>query len=351
MDIGLHKIKDALELFAQIKPNLTINIYKMALVSHNSYIGSAKRLLFRENRFKTIETIERIVDSAIVNLPREIDLLILLKNAKNGINNLKHTYYDDDEMKERINSCVTRIDNVCTRFENRLMTSIEQISDELKSRVNVHEYDNLILVRQTPILTPKTPSTPINLLSPKDTPQETPIYTPKDTAPPTPASTPTRDLSPIKNTNEENWDVNLIKNRNEENWHLSPIKNRNEENWDPIKNRNEENWDLNSRKNRNEERRDEYDKKKHLMENPFQMKNIFNKPFPKISNNFSFTDPTVSMALKLGPIFQSPFLKTQLSTILQKKNQVPNSFRPMFTKIQNSDLNQSIKSHLSIDID
>jgi hypothetical protein len=208
----MDKLGRDLDVLAQIAPNCTLNIKTMTPIKHHSWIGATKRLLFRENRDKTITTIEEIVDMAISNLPRDIDLLFRLKRARSGLVHLKETYSDDDTIKTRLDSCLTRLDNVTTRFERRLITSIEEIPDllsrELVTSANEHEYDNLVLVRQTPITSQgtsqpasqpnsknETPTrTPIDARTPID--QRTPLRTPTETPPPTPPSTPTRHSSP-----------------------------------------------------------------------------------------------------------------------------------------------------------
>jgi len=346
MEIGIQKLREHLELLSKITPNHTLNVTTMTIVPHNTYMGAAKRLWFRENREKTIDTIEKIIDTAIVNLPREFDLFILIKNAKNGIHNLKETYGNDQDIKLRIESCLTRIDNVCTRFEHRLITNIEQIpiiiATELASQVNLNEYDDVVLVRQTPISSPpvQTPKTPG---SAKESPITTPLisHTPQETPPPTPSSTPTRDLSPSRDSflDSPNLQIHQVD-------HIHP----NLESEHPKV--------MNSEKTLAEKYpRINFGHKTLFRFGPRTKKPL--KMFPKISNHFSFTDPSVSMALKLGPLFRSPFMMTNQNPLLPRKTHLPKWFDPnqeFMLKSYNPIVTENTgmgnkKSYLNMDVD
>lgn len=123
------KVRRQLELLAGITPRYTLNVTgsTISLVARSGVISSTRRYLYGENRMKTIETIEKIIDDGIQLLQREIFVLHLLKRAKEGIDNLKKTYPHDDEINKRLDNCLLRIENVCTRFEKRLIHCIEQI--------------------------------------------------------------------------------------------------------------------------------------------------------------------------------------------------------------------------------
>jgi hypothetical protein len=198
----MDKLRKDLDALAKLGPKQTLNIKTMTPINHRSFIGATQRLLWRENRDKTIATIEQIIDQAIVNLPRDIDLIVRLKQARTGINNLKETYSDDATVQNVLANCLSRIENVATRFERRLITSIEQIPDllarELVTQTNEHEYDGLILVRQTPIASRPVSQPDSKNETPVRTPIDarTPLRTPAETPPPTPPSTPTRHQSP-----------------------------------------------------------------------------------------------------------------------------------------------------------
>jgi len=344
MEIGIQKLREHLELLSKITPKHTLNVTTMTIVPHNSYMGAVKRLWFRENREKTIDTIERIIDTAIVNLPREFDLFMLIKNAKNGIHNLKETYENDMDIKERIELCLTRIDNVCTRFEHRLITNIEQIpiiiATELASQVNLNEYDDVVLVRQTPISSPpvQTPKTPG---STKESPITTPLipHTPQGTPPPTPSSTPTRDLSPTRNSFLDSPPIFQV--------HLA---HPNLESDPPNV--------MSSEKALAEKYQSiNFGHKISFRFGPRTRKHL--KMFPKISNHFSFTDPSVSMALKLGPLFRSPFMMTNQNPLVPKKTHLPkwfNSNQSLILKSYNPIVTESTgmetnKAYLNMDVD
>lgn len=188
----MEQIRKALTLIASIPPYYTINVNNMTLMPHRTISSAARRMLMRENRHKTLDRIEEIIDMTLGLLKKELDLVILLKNTKTGLQNLKETTYaSDKEICYRIDGSLKRIENACTRVENQIVTSIEQIPrclELLQSRVNVHEYDDMILARQTPIM--QSPQV--------QTPDKTPIETSREgSAPPTPPSTP-QYRSPIK---------------------------------------------------------------------------------------------------------------------------------------------------------
>ncbi len=188
----MEQIRKALTLIASIPPYYTINVNNMTLMPHRTISSAARRLLMRENRHKTLDRIEEIIDMTLTLLKKEFDLMILLKNTKTGLQNLKETTYaSDKEICYRIDGCLKRIENACTRVENQIVTSIEQIPrclELLQTRVNVHEYDDMILARQTPII--QSPQV--------QTPDKTPLEASRESsAPPTPPSTP-RYRSPEK---------------------------------------------------------------------------------------------------------------------------------------------------------
>lgn len=194
---GGSELARRLRLLATIQPGYTLNVHKRTLVYRRGVYAKITRYSYNEDREKTIRFIEETVECAIGCITSEVSIFPQLKDAKNGIANLRETYIDDPAILTRIDKCLTRIENSCTRFQRLLITSIEQIPqviEMMQSDVDANEYLGVKLVRQTPINRTPSDITPIS-----QTPNRSPSQTPPPTSEPqpsTPPSTPTKIISP-----------------------------------------------------------------------------------------------------------------------------------------------------------
>ena len=147
-------IHKRLILLSSIQPGFTLNTRKRVLVYHG-WTSAISQKWYAESRQKTILFVEDTLELAIRSLTSEVALLPLLKQAKPGIANLKITYEGDIEITGRIENCLSRLENACTRFERLLITSIEQIPMVLEMMQSAVDNPDSIGVRQTPTgLTP-----------------------------------------------------------------------------------------------------------------------------------------------------------------------------------------------------
>lgn len=208
--IDFSDLSKRLNLLASIQPGYTLNTHKRTLVYHSGWSSATIRAWYAENRQKTIFFVEDTLEQAIRSLTSEVALLPLLKQAKIGISNLKITYEGDTEITQRIENCLTRLENACTRFERLLITSIEKIPLVLEMMRTTVRTDDAMEVRQTPTgVTPNghTPMitssihTPLESPGPSSPGKITPVSSKHDLThhgvePHTPPSTPSRRHSP-----------------------------------------------------------------------------------------------------------------------------------------------------------
>lgn len=202
-------IHKRLVLLSSIQPGYTLNTRKGILVYHG-WTSAISQTWHAESRRKTILFVENTLELAIRSLTSEVALLPLLKQAKPGIANLKITYEGDVEITQRIENCLSRLENACTRFERLLITSIEQIPIVLEMMQSAVENFDSMGVRQTPTtLTPSglTPHTYTPIHTPLESPTTgspghiTPVSSKHElnignVLPLTPPSTPSRAQSP-----------------------------------------------------------------------------------------------------------------------------------------------------------
>jgi hypothetical protein len=185
------KIRKNLELLAGILPNHTLNVtgQKVTVVSRSGIISSSKRYLYGENRKKTVETIEKIVDDAIRLLCREIFILQLLKRAHDGIDNLRKTYMEDKDIVSRLNQCLEKIRTVCLEFQNGFLNDPEQIPRILEKLTATDLSRKETEIIQSQGQTPEN-NTPSFNTSTCNTPSMTSMIT-------TPPSSPRGDISDL----------------------------------------------------------------------------------------------------------------------------------------------------------
>ena len=187
-------VKRHLTLISSLTPGYTINVKTKTLVYHYGFLTGLRRTLLKENRESCLRFISSTVDQAIGSITTELGILAALKESRMGISSLKETYNSDSSVAGEVDNILARIDNTIKRFENRIITQIEEIPSLLKfmeSRVDAHEFDGLCIVKQTPIISAQS--------SPALSQPETPVTaTPACvTLPPTPPSSPTRELDQI----------------------------------------------------------------------------------------------------------------------------------------------------------
>lgn len=100
-----------LNVIASIKPGMTLSDTTMTVVDHNSWSSSFWRRYSGENRNTTINRIKDLMDEALsMDYSSELDDAI--ERALVGINNLKETYKDDQEI-------VLKLDLILSTSENR----------------------------------------------------------------------------------------------------------------------------------------------------------------------------------------------------------------------------------------
>ena len=125
---------------------------------------------------------------------KSLGLLGGLKHARIGIHNLKTTLSNYKDIVMEINHILTRIDNFITRFENELLSKMDSL---LKPNAD-HNLSGMF-IKQTPIPSPGSCSSP----STANTPQKTPQRSPPRTPPSSPRSISRRSMLLDRNLSED----------------------------------------------------------------------------------------------------------------------------------------------------
>lgn len=112
----LRDLLSRLEFLGHIKQGQKPCMNSLILVDGKSLWGAARRFLGYEGRNKIMDQINKIIDQAINSLVQYQDTIFYnslyasLKNARNGIENLKIVYKDDEFMLAQITVCINNID-------------------------------------------------------------------------------------------------------------------------------------------------------------------------------------------------------------------------------------------------
>ena len=183
-----------LEIFGSFEVGETLNITDLSRVPRHSWKSKAFRTWKGEDRSKMLKFIEDTLETAIRSLNSEPGIWDALRNLKRGLSNLKLTYCDDPEFQDRLDDCLIRVENSCTRFEQHLITRMEQIPIILESLTASDTLECLCLIRQTPIqspfvTTPQTTQSPTGSITPCN--REVTVDSTL-----TPPSTPIQSMSP-----------------------------------------------------------------------------------------------------------------------------------------------------------
>lgn len=189
-------VKNHLKLISSITPGYTLSVKQKAIVPHQGLISAVKRKWNREDRENCMNFISSTIECSISNLTSDLGILPLLKESRSGLLALKETYRDDTDIHQKIDHLLLRIDSAVTRFESRILTSIEQIPSLLaflQSQVNAHE--GLALIRQTPIASgkPSPIGTTIHSSNVRSSPRLSSPPVSASPLPMTPPSSPTPD--------------------------------------------------------------------------------------------------------------------------------------------------------------
>jgi hypothetical protein len=201
--MDIQKVRKGLQLISGISAKYTIDTETMTLVPVTN-----KRPMFGST---LLPILEETIDAAIVHLPKQIDVLCLLKTARIGLLNIRQYLLDKSSKRSplsfggfltssssisnkttKIDRLVTRIDNSCSRFEHRLIFAIEQIPQFLESELSTSitsDYDSMLIVQSS-----NQSSNQSSSHSSNQTPNKTPNKTPPqiNSVPLTPPSSPRR---------------------------------------------------------------------------------------------------------------------------------------------------------------
>ena len=196
-------IKSNLEIISNIKAGYIDNA---PILSLTSWFNNLSTMWYKQNRVNNILFIEDVIDKAIEILPLEIDLIILLKRAKQGIVNLKDNYRNNTDILQRINTIIDKTDKEINKFDKWLTLTIDQLPYILKNDLKISTYKlDSFDIMQTPIsLTPH--------ISPDLTPPLTPNKVKSMSPTPTPPSSPSRKRKILYYNNLYMFNLNKRKN-------------------------------------------------------------------------------------------------------------------------------------------
>ncbi len=178
-----------LELIGSINPGFTLDVVNLNTMKHQSLWCSARRTWYQQTRDSTVSFIEKKIDVAIPLLSSDLSIYPVLRKTLQGLTSLKITYKTDAFICERIDACSRRVENACTRFQRRIITSIEQIPSLIQA--SYEEFENC-LIHQTPVPSAPESSKHTPLQTPGPTPKRSPFLTPSKTPLRTPIRTPYR---------------------------------------------------------------------------------------------------------------------------------------------------------------
>lgn len=204
-------VRQNLKLLGEIEPGCTINCTTMRIVSRKGLLSGTYRWLHSENKKKTIKLVEDIVSESIEMIYNEMDICSLLEKSLVGLNNLKITYDDDEEIKKKIDKCVTDINYTLYHFIDSFTVCIDQLMKlRLTTDQNVDSFNSFTSSNSTKISIFQSGPISINgsfesslnqtpKFSPRLTPLQTPGRTPKRSPILSPTATPPS--SPTRNQN------------------------------------------------------------------------------------------------------------------------------------------------------
>jgi hypothetical protein len=136
----IRKILEKLYLLAEIKPGKTLSVRTMAIINHNTF-NSWCRWWYNEDRFKSLETIESIIDEAKTYLDsfngerfheQKKILISALYRAKDGITNLSETYKEDSRVNARVNAIIAQIQGIFLQHEKPILIKCPYFTPTLR---------------------------------------------------------------------------------------------------------------------------------------------------------------------------------------------------------------------------
>lgn len=141
--MNLNKILLNLEILSQIKENDKISIQlvpgeKKLFVDHFSYLSSFTRWYNRYNREDSINYLDNLLNNIehnacyIINGNHleECDLLVLsIKKALKGLENLKETYNADSIISSRLILIIDKLKSIYKNLSNLTSNTLESINE------------------------------------------------------------------------------------------------------------------------------------------------------------------------------------------------------------------------------
>jgi len=144
--MNIEKTRKGLQLIAGLSDYYVIDVETFTLIP----IGKSHKIQSKQ----LIILINEIIDSAITALPKQMDFLCLLKKARTALANYNRCKLDSDRL-------LARIDNCCSRFEHKLIMTIEEIPSLLESVIKTSinsDFDAMLIAQSTSNTPSKTPS-------------------------------------------------------------------------------------------------------------------------------------------------------------------------------------------------
>jgi len=109
-------IIDGLELIGRLQPGTTISTSTKKIVNHETWSGAFSRLWNRDDRHKTVEFIESVIQALgdeVEKKPYSINIYRLkIHRALSGLEHLEKTYKDDKAMLVKIKSIIDVLNNL-----------------------------------------------------------------------------------------------------------------------------------------------------------------------------------------------------------------------------------------------
>lgn len=148
----VEEISDKLFKISLIKEGETYSYLSNSVEPHNSYYTSLKRTYYGENRKEMLKFIISYFDKAqelLFNIDewKKKDLIILMKRALNGLENLSVTYSSDKDFAEKILNLINHIREILSygkEKDKELFKKKKSIKEELLSKWSKKELENIL---------------------------------------------------------------------------------------------------------------------------------------------------------------------------------------------------------------
>lgn len=123
VDILMENLKE----ISLLIPGKTFSSTTKKCIHHKTIFSSLYRKRNSENRNKTMETIEEILNQAFKLVDVHPELHLWIERSRDGLLNLKKTYENDERVMNRIHTSVDRIDQYLRDEQGKIQKNIVTI--------------------------------------------------------------------------------------------------------------------------------------------------------------------------------------------------------------------------------